>query len=117
MGKKYIYILLAVVLIMVVFLIWHYETKAPAAPNQQEQTVQPTVNQTKQAANPDNGQFWQGTLKASDNAKKGNLMLVMDKTTVYIHTSRDFSALLGKEVKVTYEGTVDSFQLGDIVGN
>ncbi len=58
---------------------------------------------------------WTGTLKLSDNQKKGTLMLVMEKQTIYINTSRDYSQLIGKNVKVTYEGTLDSFVLGDIV--
>ncbi len=57
---------------------------------------------------------WEGILKASDSAQKGNLMLVMSSRTIYIMTSRDFSDLLDKPVVVSYEGTSDSFRLGNI---
>ncbi len=59
--------------------------------------------------------IWEGTLTASDNISKGNYKLQTSAHTIYIKTSRDFSSLLGKEVKVTYQGTIDSFNLGDIV--
>ena len=57
---------------------------------------------------------WMGTLKTSDNSKKGNLMLMTDTHTIYINTSRDYSALLDKKVNVTFVGSLDSFTLGDI---
>lgn len=60
------------------------------------------------------GNTWQGVLKQSDNAAKGNLMINVDGHLVYIRTSRDYSSLIGKEVKVTYQGTLDNFTLGDI---
>lgn len=60
---------------------------------------------------------WVGTLKNSDNNKKGNLMLIASERVVYIRTSRDFSALVGKKVNVTYEGSLDSFVLGNITEN
>lgn len=61
------------------------------------------------------GNIMEGTLKASDNPKRGNLMLVTASSTIYIYTSRDFTALLDKEVKVSYDGTTDNFRLGDII--
>lgn len=55
-----------------------------------------------------------GELKASDNSVRGNLMLETDHTKIYLRTSRDFSALIGKKVEVTIKGTLDSFVLVDI---
>jgi cytoskeletal protein RodZ len=65
----------------------------------------------------DSDNTWIGTLHISDDASKGNLMLNLDDsdTVVYIRTSRDFSALIGKDVNVTYEGTLENFKLVDIV--
>ena len=60
------------------------------------------------------GNTWEGTLKQSDNAAKGNLMISVDGHMVYIRTSRDYSGLVGKNVTVTYQGTMDNFTLGDI---
>jgi hypothetical protein len=50
-----------------------------------------------------------GTLKASDNATRGNLMVESDKGKIYIRTSRDQSALLGKQVTLQAQGTLNSF--------
>jgi len=61
------------------------------------------------------GNVLEGTLNLSDNKSRGNLMLKNASTTVYIYTSRDYSNLVGKEVKVIYDGTLDDFRLGDIV--
>jgi hypothetical protein len=58
---------------------------------------------------------WEGILKLSNNIQKGNLMLATKERTIYLKTNRDFSALINKEVVVTYEGSLDSFRLGEIV--
>lgn len=55
-----------------------------------------------------------GTLKASDDTTKGNFVLVMPDHSIYIRTSRDYSELVGKEVTVSYTGTLENFTLMDI---
>jgi hypothetical protein len=60
------------------------------------------------------GSTWQGILMASNNSAKGNYMLSANGHTIYLHTSRDYSALVGKSVNVGYSGTMDSFSLDDI---
>jgi len=50
-----------------------------------------------------------GMLQESDNAERGNLILESDKGKIYIQTVRDFSLLLGKEVVLDAEGTLESF--------
>jgi hypothetical protein len=62
------------------------------------------------------GQTIDGVLKSSDNKRLGNLMLVTTSKKIYIFTNRDFSDLINKDVAVTYQGTLDNFRLGDIVG-
>lgn len=57
---------------------------------------------------------WEGMLKTSDNSAKGNLMLVNKDHTIYLRTSRDFSSLIDKNVEVTYQGSLESFKLGEI---
>jgi len=59
----------------------------------------------------------EGILWASDNAAKGNLMLVTGDTTIYINTSRNFNELKGKNVIVTIDGTPDDFTLLNIEEN
>ncbi len=57
----------------------------------------------------------EGKLMASDNKIRGNLMLVTPSQTLYIRTSRDFSALIGTTVVATIDGDVTNFRLLDIV--
>jgi hypothetical protein len=59
---------------------------------------------------------WYGRLEKSSSPSRGNLQLMMDDEDriVYITTSRDFSALIGKDVKVTVEGTFSDFTLINI---
>ncbi len=55
-----------------------------------------------------------GTLKASDNQDKGNLMLSTSSGPVYVHTSRDFSSLMGTDVTLTGTGSNTAFTLDNI---
>ncbi len=50
-----------------------------------------------------------GTLQITDNPTKGNLMLASGKSKIYIATSRDFSALVGKESTLLANGTPEAF--------
>lgn len=61
------------------------------------------------------GSTLEGVLKASNSPKKGNLMIETQGKTIYIFTSRDYSSLIGKQVVVTYDGTMEDFRLGDIM--
>ncbi len=116
-GKKLLYIVPVIALLA---------AGCGSAPKPDQQTQQAS-DQNQQGNSSNTGQqgagsalieqpsyTWTGTLKMSDNAKKGSLMLVTGDHTVYINTSRDFSALVGKKVNVAYQGTLDSFTLGDI---
>jgi hypothetical protein len=51
-----------------------------------------------------------GTLRASDNPAKGNLMLDSSQGKIYISTGRDFSSLLDKEVTLNAQGSLNSFR-------
>jgi hypothetical protein len=92
------------------------EPNQPSGQNQQQQdTPSPSTQQNSGSTNagqPSN--TWTGTLRASDNKAKGNLMIMVDGHNLYINTSRDFSGLVGKEVNVSYTGTLDSFTLVNI---
>ncbi|MDP3993517.1 MAG: hypothetical protein U1C57_02305 [Candidatus Doudnabacteria bacterium] len=50
-----------------------------------------------------------GRLLASDNAARGNLMMDGDQGKIYIATRRDFSDLVGREVTLLADGTINSF--------
>ena len=87
------------------------ELNSPENVGAEGEIAQPSENQ----AGENQGNAWEGSLKLSDNPAKGNLLLMTKDRVIYIRTSRDYSALVDKEVKVTYEGTLESFRLGDIV--
>lgn len=59
----------------------------------------------------------QGTLLASDNPARGNLMLKTPTSNFYFRTSRDYSSLIGKSVTATGNGTTEQFSLTDIIEN
>lgn len=118
----------AVVLVIVVIIVGgifiaknHHNTSN----NYTNNTVQPTGSQTMAAnAKPSpsptpatmmHNSTWQGTLEQSNDSAKGNLMLVTTGHTIYLNTSKDYSALVGKAVTVTYSGTLASFSLENIV--
>ena len=117
MNKKtWYYAAGAVIVIILIVLAVRAKHEAPKSEGQTQNDIAPVSDQMQQASQTPEMQSntWEGTLQTSNNPAKGNLMLVTDKTTIYINTSRDFSELTGKKVQVSYEGTLDSFTLGDI---
>ncbi len=56
----------------------------------------------------------EGVLWLSDDQGKGNLMLANKYAIIYVKTSRDFTNLVGKNVIVTADGTLDNFTLLNI---
>lgn len=105
----------AAAIILIAALIAVFKTKPEG--NQQQGTQQTGGQQSNGKAMNQSFAVWTGALKISDNSKKGNLMLATKDHVIYIKTSRDFSALVGKNVMVTYEGTMDNFVLGSISAN
>jgi len=110
-----------IVLVVVGWLILRQAPKKATAPSEtQEQQDDASQNQQSPIPNAQESETatansWIGILKTSDNETKGNLMLVTGDRTIYLRTSRDYSALIGKQVSVNYKGTLDSFGLVDIV--
>lgn len=104
------------VIIVVIGVVWFY--KAKHAGQEKLPTSQPVVQNptaaTTAPASSSQADIWTGVLKNSDNSAKGSIMLVTKDRTIYIRTSRDFQSLVGKNVNVSYEGTWQSFALGDI---
>ncbi len=110
--------ILAAVLIIIV--IWFVSSKPesgkPSTGSQngsKGSTSSPSPSPSGQPSGSE-GNVWKGTLKTSDNSAKGNLMLVTPDHTIYIKTSRDFSSLIGKQVVVAYQGSLDGFTLTNI---
>ena len=50
-----------------------------------------------------------GTLLASDNLSRGNLMVMSNLGKIYVSTARDFSGLLSKQVTLQAQGTINQF--------
>lgn len=55
--------------------------------------------------------YLEGRLENSEDTQRGNLKLVSSLGQIYIRTSRDFSALIGFDVLMTIDGTLDKFIL------
>lgn len=111
-----IYSLVALAVIIIVG-IWLFKSQKASQNNSgqnntpNEQTSKPPANNSSTAQGQN---VWVGTLRLSDNPAKGNLMLTAEDHNLYLRTSRDFSALVGKKVKVSYSGSLDKFTLLDI---
>lgn len=107
----------ALVIIGIVIVLIKASPRAGQAPieNNSQNTTDKTRAGDKSASASTAADSLGGTLKASDAPANGNLMLVMPDRTVYLRTSRDYSALLDKRVKVQIKGNLESFQLEDIV--
>ena len=130
-NKWYIAIAVAIAAIVVGWLLWGRDAGAPeltgsptATPLGFTFTPTPTGGITVSptpgpSGSPLAGNQWEGRLMASDNALRGNLKLVTKinnfDNVIYIRTARDFSALVDKEVIVTYDGTLGNFRLVNIV--
>lgn len=58
----------------------------------------------------------EGQLKVSNDSNRGNLMLLLKDSDriIYLYSSRDYSSLIGKNVLVTIDGSLDDFRLVDI---
>ncbi len=111
---------LAGVIILIVAGIWLFRTKSTKNEVGEKNTQNQQTTEQNQPVTSSNSQSqaastWTGTLKVSDTKVKGNLMLVTADHTVYLRTSRDFSSLVGKEVVVSYTGSLENFSLNNIV--
>lgn len=114
----------------IVSIVWYLNksdtTEAPSNTNNPPATPPPVIapNSPRPGPTPLPGvaqDILTGTLQASDNKAKGNLMLVTKlssdstkETNIYITTSRDYGALIGKEVVAKIQGTLNDFVLDDI---
>ena len=107
---KIYFSMLAVGVVLIVVAFANKSNKSPdnditGNANFQEQnslTDNPTANVTE------------GVLFASDDLSRGNLRLVSRVGDIYIRTARDFSSLIGLEVVIKTNGTLDKFELLDI---
>jgi hypothetical protein len=117
MKPKYILILLVVALVACGWLLWGRDDgetdsstggSSNSSQNQQGGNGDTAVEEVPNAL--------EGELRVSTDKRRGNLMLLMNDSDriIYLNTSRDFSALVGKQVSVSIEGSLDDFRLIDI---
>jgi hypothetical protein len=102
--------------------VWYFGMKddEPASTNNPTNNTQNSENNSNSSEQPEvvsevpNG--FVGELRVSSDKKRGNLMLMLKDSDriIYLNTSRDFSSLIGKQVRVTIEGSLDDFRLIDI---
>ena len=105
----------AVALVIIVLAgIQYFRKQKPADKGQGQEAGREQSQQGSPKPTPQTPGMLEGTLKISDNLKRGNLMVAMPERTVYLFTSRDYSSLLDKTVKVEIEGTLENFRLVDI---
>ncbi len=104
---------LAVGLIVIVLVIIKLSNKN-LNPEVKDNQGQPNITQTDNSKITTNTQMLTGKLQASDNAQRGNLMLITEEQTIYLYTSRDYAHLIDSPVNVEIKGTVDNFSLIDI---
>ncbi len=113
------FVVFLVLIAAVALAIWRFSSQPEigvdepkdAAPVQNKpQSDQPAV--VEEVPNALNGE-----LQNSSDPKRGNLMLLLQDSDriIYLHTSRDYSALVGKQVQVMIDGSLDDFRLVDIV--
>lgn len=130
--KKNQGLIIAVVIIVILIIISvsrnsDNKTPIPEKSQSEEQTIK-DENQTEEPSKPTPGKpttgatnqvtgslIREGTLLTSDNSQRGNYMIKTATSNFYLKTSRDFSPLLNKQVKMVADGTVEKFTLIDIV--
>ena len=84
------------------------DTGEMADKNNQEQTG--SINNSNNIS----ASVLEGILRYSDDPFRGNLKLVSQYSDIYVRTARDFSSLIGLEVLVRINGTLDKFELLDV---
>jgi hypothetical protein len=112
--KKIIILLFAVAVGLGAY--WFFsmsDDQAPTQDTQQNETETKNDEQTKVEEVPN---ALEGELKVSTDKKRGNYMLLLNDSDriIYLNTSRDFSSLVGKQVLISIDGSLDDFRLIDI---
>ena len=116
MKPKYIFFLVLVGLLA--YGAWYLTTNdnQPNPSNQEQGSNNPPPGLNPQDNVEEVPNSLSGQLQKSNDSRKGNLMLKLadSERTIYLNTSRDFSSLVGKDVVVTIDGSLDDFRLVDI---
>ncbi len=109
--KNRIYIIITGV--VAITLIWLSQSNR----NQIPEIQLPLDEDMMSNSGPETVDTLEGVLWSSDDEAKGNLILVNQYATIYLKTSREFGNLVGKNVIVSVDGTLDNFTLLNIEEN
>ncbi len=118
--KRYFPTIIGVVIIVLIVVFATRTQPAQAPAGEEDGTTTTRAAQNPGSAVQDDvmpegeGGRYAGILKTSDNAARGQLMLITPSHVIYLRTSRDFSAFVDKNVVVTIEGELENFRLLDI---
>jgi hypothetical protein len=128
MNSKYLGIL--VILVAVGIAVWYFGNPKDSGPSESSKFNGSSNQQAPTSPNSDDSSSEDdtpatveevpnalvGELLASDDKKKGNLRIRLADSgrIIYLNTSRDFTALIGKQVQASIEGSIDDFRLLDI---
>jgi len=126
MKPKKIYVIGGIVIILAIVAIWGFarmNSKNKQTDKNQNSQTPPSQQELLDKLNknmPSISDLQQdvGILRTSDNLAKGNLMLenATHVKKIYIKTSRDYSALLNRAVRVTFKSGISmDFALDNIV--
>ena len=108
------YVIFTIALIIIIFALIKFSTNKKLGTPEKQTSLEnqnPKLNPTKNNLE----QTITGKLTVSDNKKRGNLMLITDKQTIYLSTGRDYSKFINTQVNLQIKGTPDNFSLIDII--
>jgi hypothetical protein len=110
-----------IVLILIIGGVWYFgiKEKTPESAEQEDKSlIKNNIGQdnTSEVTTEEIPNSLVGELKVSNDKRRGNLMLLLENSDriIYLNTSRDFSSLVGEQVIVTIDGSLDDFRLVDI---
>jgi len=108
--KMYLLVLVAGVGLIATGLVYkNGKVSSPTADNNDSKLEAGVDEKDETAKN-----YLEGILKNSDNLKLGNFKLMSSAGEIYLKTTRDFSKLVGLQVLVLINGTMEKFELIDI---
>ena len=113
MIKKYkFHIITIVVVIFAVAIVISGGGKDPQKESTQKEI--PKSENNNMSDKEYSGDELYGILRASEDKEIGNYKLVLEQEEVFIKTSRNYDALIGSNVFMTIDGSLESFRLIDI---
>lgn len=110
-GKTKIYFLTLVAGIGLIAGGLYYKNDSPALTEDEGDVLEIVTDEKKDEVAKD---YFEGTLSNSDDPARGNYKLASEDSEIYLRTGRDFSKLVGLQVMVFINGTMEKFELVDI---